>query len=115
MANNRETRAQALQAVVRGTEEVLGSRMDRMEEAMMEQSRKLDTNIAEIFEAIRLMREAGASTSNNTAPPGLVPTPEINIGNNTPVQGTNIQNQGYQGVTRLSKLDFPKFDGSGTT
>ncbi|VVB15559.1 unnamed protein product [Arabis nemorensis] len=82
---------------------------------MAEHGRKLDSSIVEIFEAIRLMKETGASTSNTVAPPGPVQTPELNLGNNTLVHGARLPNQGYQGVTRLSKLDFPKFDGSGIT
>ncbi|VVA95792.1 unnamed protein product [Arabis nemorensis] len=62
------------------------------------------------------MKEAGASTSHTVAPPGTVQTPELNVGNNTPVNGGRlVPNQGYQAGTRLGKLDFPRFDGSGVT
>lgn len=119
------------EAAARGVEESLGSRIDHMLERtqqleatvadqnakIIDQNSKLDKNIADMFEAIRLIQgnRNQASTSNEQnvgiVSPGVSHIPIINPTANEIARGRSGGTYSYAGLTRMVKLDFPRFDG----
>ncbi|CAL9223350.1 unnamed protein product, partial [Arabidopsis halleri] len=130
-----ETRARALQndadegaipAVSQETEETLGSKVDRMirrtqvlEATVAEQNKKIDRNIADMFDMIRMIPTNHASSSGKQGMdrvfPGVSATPDSFDDSPDPYRGSRSGNQQqYSGMTRIGKMDFPRFDGDRT-
>lgn len=128
-----ETRSQTMmkKAAARGVEESLGSRIDYMLERtqqleatvadqnakIIDQNSKMDKNIADMFEAIRLIQGSNhhASTSNEhhmgRGSPVVSHTPIMNHGGNDMARGRSGNPYNYACLTRMAKLDFSRFDG----
>ncbi|KAG2271824.1 hypothetical protein Bca52824_066379 [Brassica carinata] len=109
-----ETRAQQMlkEAVVRETSEALGSRIIRMEETIADQNTKIDRSVADIFEAIQAISEkterAITSIERSQRDPNQV---VHDNGINHPRSSRSGTNTHYTGMTRLGRLDFPRFNG----
>ena len=112
------------EATARGVEESLGSRIDHMlerthqlEVTVADQNTKMDKNIADMFEAIRLIQgskhQASTSNEQNTGrgSPVVSHTPILPHGSNEMARGRSGFPYNYAGITRMAKLDFPRFDG----
>lgn len=121
-----ETRAQDLlkEAAVCEVEETWGSRIEQMlarthalEGTVANQNKKIDKNIVDMFEAIRLLsvNKGNASTSEerNIERSSLVTstTPVIQLNNSKSGRGRSGMQSIYSSVTRLAKLYFPRFNG----
>lgn len=85
---------------------------------MLEQNERIDKNIANMFEAIRLITANGGGSSQIVEKPTGDPPPAQT---NLPILQPPVADSqrggrsntipGYSGVTRLSKIDFPRFSG----
>lgn len=102
-----ETRAQALlrETALREAEEAVASKFESLEAKMQRMDAEFKENLAAIFEAIK---NIPAGTSGERIP-------VIGSDNSPPIQ-PNYQDlarnrQNYSGITRLSKIDFPRFNG----
>ncbi|KAL1191912.1 hypothetical protein V5N11_032256 [Cardamine amara subsp. amara] len=110
-----ETKAMTQEEGVRQLEAALGSRIDvvlqrtqTLEGTVTAQNEKLDKNIADMFEAIRLLSLKHGDTGVSVSSP-LSSTP--NNGKSDQGKGRTGPQANYSGVTRLAKLDFPRFNG----
>lgn len=114
-----ETRSQAMakKAVVREVDEEIEERFVILEKAFVMQSEKTDRSIQEMIDAFKLMTrfppQNGASTSEDPNFRGNSPlrstTQDIHNTVHQPhaQRGENI----YNGRTRMTKIDFPRFSG----
>ncbi|XP_020870556.1 uncharacterized protein LOC110225361 [Arabidopsis lyrata subsp. lyrata] len=106
------------------TEETINSRLDlilnrtqALEVSVAEQNKKIDKNIADMFEIVKSMRSNQASSSgkigadkNYTA---VSATPGSFDDSSSQPRGYKPGPQAsYAGVTRIGKVDFPRFDGN---
>ncbi|XP_010424225.1 PREDICTED: uncharacterized protein LOC104709283 [Camelina sativa] len=138
----KETVAREASVVVREAEEALGSqicqmiaRTDALEKKIVEQNEKMDQNIKEMFSAIRLLssskepvqdslRQDPSSSSKAPVQVSLVrdlSPPRVSVskelGPDVRAQGCIGQAtspEGYDGITGIGNIDFPRFDGSGS-
>lgn len=128
-----ETRAQALlkEAAVKEVEGVLGPRIDQMLERtqllektvadqnvkILDQNVRMDKTIADMFEAIRLIsgpKDIPGTSSDQTTrrlSPTTSTTPVVNLNNAEVGRGRYGNHTNYSGITRLAKLEFPRFNG----
>ncbi|KAG2257765.1 hypothetical protein Bca52824_077059 [Brassica carinata] len=97
--------------MIREAEGVFGARIEALETKLENQSEKLvnfDQHIADIADArlivLRKTPRRLVTTGNRTLPPLMNPDPGRGRGGLIPH---------YSGMTRLSKLDFPRFSGEG--
>lgn len=114
---NHETKAKGTE--VQGTEELLSSRIEQMMErtmalegSMRAQNQKVNRDLADMFDAIRKLTVTNASTS--AAPQFHHGSPSLSTGSEGVVESFDQTRGGrsnYSGLTRLSKVDFPRFNG----
>lgn len=115
-----ETRAQQSlkEAVVKETSEAIGSQIEKMEETIAEQNSKIDKNVAIMFEAINFITdktEKAISSIERFQRDTISAAPTTQEINN-PVydqhrSSRSGMNSTYNGMTRLGRLDFPRFNG----
>ena len=111
-----ETRSQTQmkEAKIRETEGAFGARIEALEVKLENQSEKLsaklDQHISDIAETLRLIvaQKDTASSSDNHQPEHF-PT----MMHPDPGRGRGGMIPHYSGMTRLTKLDFPRFNGEG--
>ncbi|KAL8161992.1 hypothetical protein V2J09_013481 [Rumex salicifolius] len=117
-----ETRSVA--AVRESVEESLSSKFESlMEERMADLNKKFDSKIdskmGELFEAMRLFQSSflGNISPRNRPPGSNDPTTSYGDGQRHQLGGEleprrgGISSPSYSGLTRLSRLDFPRFNG----
>lgn len=110
-----ETRHQTLAREV----EDLGAKFDQLmtrtqtlEETITAQGTKLDENVGEMFEAIRLLTTCRDSANQTSTSHSSTPTTSHHpINSSDSGRGRIDDNHPYSGLTRLAKLDFPSFNG----
>ncbi|CAA7040953.1 unnamed protein product [Microthlaspi erraticum] len=121
MTESAQTRAQTAmkEALLQDIESSFGPRFDEvfqhnqdLEARMDKKLNKLETDLSDMFAVIRKISETRDSSStppsvtkNN---PPLLPTPTIP---HDPNRGRHSSPHNYSGMTRLAKLDFPRFNG----
>ncbi|KAL1224617.1 putative mitochondrial protein [Cardamine amara subsp. amara] len=102
-------------------EQVL-SRTEALEKLVEDQNKKIEDNMKDIFEAIRLIstnKEASSDEANQQNHGVLnheVIGENLDQNRNNRNQERNERNnqhQNYSGLTRLGKVDFPRFNGDG--
>ena len=109
-----ETRSQELATARREkasvTEETPESRFEKIENKLDAQNAKIERHISEMFEAINML-----SASKQPFPPENHHTPRFSYASASDCeQGRRLGNvSDFHGVTRLGKLDFPRFGGDG--
>lgn len=109
-----ETRSQQTlkDAVVKETTEAIGSQLEKMEETIAEQNNKIDKNVAIMFEAIKFITEKTEKAISSIERFQQPSTHEINNPViDQPRSSRSGTNQTYNGMTRLGRLDFPRFGG----
>ncbi|CAL9241616.1 unnamed protein product [Arabidopsis halleri] len=107
----RETMAETRsQAVV--TEETIGSRIQALEDLVKERNQKIDRNISDMLEAMNLLTNKGYSSHVQDLRNSSRVSPAPANSPSDPAHGhrSGISNS-YVGVTRLAKLDCPRFGG----
>lgn len=99
-------------AVVKETTEAIGSQLEKMEETIAEQNNKIDKNVAIMFEAIKFITEKTEKAISSFERFQQPSTHEINhLIIDQPRYSSSGTNQTYNGMTRLGRLDFPRFGG----
>ena len=128
-----ETRSQALlkEATVREVEGSLGSKIDQVLDRtqmlettvadqntkILDQNTKMEKSFAEMFKAIRLIsmqqNQASASDDVNIRRTSQIhsTSPTIQVNHADLGRGRAGIPHNYSGMTRLTKLDFPRFNG----
>ncbi|CAA7017937.1 unnamed protein product [Microthlaspi erraticum] len=115
-----ETRAQTAlkESILVEIETALGPQLEEMfnrtetlEIKMDKQNAKLDKDLADMFEAIRLLsnphQPSSPNSTNNKTPQHLLPPTATHDTTRTRSSTSN----NYSGMTHLAKLDFPRFNG----
>lgn len=88
-------------------------RMAALENTVASQNTKIDKNIADMFEAIRLLAKPGVTLSTSDDRTQSRPPPTPTFVAHDPTSGTRSSLPlNYDGITRLAKLDFPRFSGA---
>lgn len=109
-----ETRAQSQmkEAKVREVEGAFGARIEALEVKLESQSEmlsaKLDQHISDMSETMRLIanQKDQAATGDKRNPERFPPMMQPDPG-----RGRPGMHHHYSGMTRLTKLDFPRFNG----
>ncbi|KAG7572601.1 Neutral/alkaline non-lysosomal ceramidase C-terminal [Arabidopsis suecica] len=119
---NQETKAKGTEVVIRGAEELMSFRIEQVMErtqafegSMIAQNQKINRDIADMLDAIRKLTVSQASSSTNhddRSSPVVSAAPE-NMGES--FDQTHGGRSNYSGLTRLSKVDFPRFNGEDVT
>ncbi|KAG7575531.1 Retrotransposon gag domain [Arabidopsis thaliana x Arabidopsis arenosa] len=106
------------------TEETINSRLDlilnrtqALEVSVAEQNKKIDKNIADMFEIVKSMKSNQASSSGKIGVDKNYTAVSATPGSFDDSSG---QHRGYKsgpqasyaGITRIGKVDFPRFDGN---
>ncbi|KAG7570699.1 Retrotransposon gag domain [Arabidopsis thaliana x Arabidopsis arenosa] len=107
----------------RVTEETSDSRLDQvikktqaLEVSFAEQTKKIDRNIADMFDLLKELKSNQASSSGKHGGdrnyPAVSATPGFGVDGSEQSRGYRSGPQGYyNGITRIGKVDFPRFDG----
>ncbi|KAL1213167.1 hypothetical protein V5N11_026428 [Cardamine amara subsp. amara] len=100
-----ETRSQTV-----STDEVIAVRMTALENTVAEHGRQMTKSIAEMFEAVKLITSGKALMYQSSLMSTL--SKENQAESSDPNKEVRSGSQGYYGgVTRLGKIDFPRFNG----
>lgn len=95
------------EVLARDVEDVIGNRIQALEGAFTEQRQFVETKIADIFEAIRLLTVNQALTSGGQGHGNQSPEIHFHDQNRHHRQGNQAN---YAGMSRLGRVDFPRFD-----
>ncbi|XP_010513588.1 PREDICTED: uncharacterized protein LOC104789613 [Camelina sativa] len=104
----------AVECETEGSKSLL-TRTEALEYAIAEQNRKLDQSLAEMFQMIKMIpaqQAPSGSKPHGKGPVEASSTPDSYGESYEQNRGGGFQGPGhYHGVTRLGKVDFPRFDG----
>lgn len=103
------------EVVTRDVEETSGGRIQALEGGISEQKQFVETKIADIFEAIRLLQTNHIPT-NASKSGERINTDASQRFNDMQYNDLNRQNRHqshptYSGMTRMARVDFPRFNG----
>lgn len=105
------------EAAYREVEDAVSSKFESMLKATTQEwETKLNKNMADLLETIKLMianpiSGSGAQSHNRNAPM-IATTPDLAFNNQDQGRNERLGNQSvYSGLTRLGKVDFPRFSG----